>query len=160
MRKAKTRRVEFVSGWKDIANYLGKGVRTVQRYERELGLPIRRPSGRDSGSVIATKVELDAWIAASPIRETFRLPGYDSQSVPARLDEFKRQIAEMHRLRQETEGLRYAVRSALEQLRANLQVAFPDTLKGGRNPSPLLSDPERHMLADVLSFEAPKKKVH
>lgn len=159
MRKAKTQRVDFVSGWKDIANYLGKGVRTVQRYERELGLPIRRPSGRDSGSVIATKVELDAWIAASPIRETFRLPRYDSQSVPTRLDEFKRQIAEMHRLRQETEGLRYAVRSSLEQLRANLQAAFPHTLQGRRNLSHLLSDPERHMLADVLNFQPPKKKV-
>ena len=26
--------VAIISGWKDIANYLGKGVRTVQRYER------------------------------------------------------------------------------------------------------------------------------
>lgn len=35
--------IEILSGWKEIANYLRKGVRTVQRYERELGLPIRRP---------------------------------------------------------------------------------------------------------------------
>lgn len=30
----------LLSGWKEIANYLGKGVRTVQRYEYELLLPV------------------------------------------------------------------------------------------------------------------------
>jgi hypothetical protein len=62
----------ILSGWKDIANYLGKGVRTVQRYEEDLRLPVRRPAGRVRGSVVATKAELDAWVAASPIRETFQ----------------------------------------------------------------------------------------
>ena len=61
-------RPEILSGWKDIANYLGKGVRTVQRYERELGLPIHRPAGKSLGSVIATKAELDRWVAAGPTR--------------------------------------------------------------------------------------------
>jgi len=37
--------LEILSGWKEIACHLGRGVRTVQRYERELGLPIRRPLG-------------------------------------------------------------------------------------------------------------------
>jgi len=59
-------RLEIFSGWKEIANYLGKGVRTVQRYERELGLPIHRPNGKSAGSVIATKVEIDDWVKASP----------------------------------------------------------------------------------------------
>jgi len=35
----------FLDGWKEISNYLGKGVRTAQRYEQELGLPIRRTVG-------------------------------------------------------------------------------------------------------------------
>jgi len=56
------------SGWTEIANYLGKGVRTVQRYERELGLPIHRPAGKSAGSVIATKAELDRWVTAGSIR--------------------------------------------------------------------------------------------
>jgi len=58
---------EVLSGWKTIANYLGRGVRTVQRYERELDLPVRRPAGRPRGSVVATKTEIDAWVSASPI---------------------------------------------------------------------------------------------
>ena len=57
----------FISGWKDIATYLNKGVRTVQRYEREIGLPIHRPSGKSAGSVIATKTELEHWVKAGPV---------------------------------------------------------------------------------------------
>lgn len=49
--------------WKDIAKYLGKGVRTVQRWEQEFGLPVRRPNGMDHKSaVIAYTRELDAWL--------------------------------------------------------------------------------------------------
>jgi len=56
---ANTQRLEIINGWKEIANYLGKGVRTVQRYERVLGLPVRRAARKSITSVIATKVELD-----------------------------------------------------------------------------------------------------
>jgi len=56
---------EMLSGWKDIANYLGKGIRTVQRYERELGLPVRRLPGHSIGSVIALKSDLDSWVRSS-----------------------------------------------------------------------------------------------
>ena len=63
MGKAQT---EEIGGWTEIANYLGKAVRTVQRYERELGLPVRRPSGKPSGLVITTKAELNAWVGDSP----------------------------------------------------------------------------------------------
>jgi hypothetical protein len=50
-----------LSSWKDIANYFGKGVRTVQRWERELGLPIRRPNGHANGIVLAYPHELRRW---------------------------------------------------------------------------------------------------
>jgi chromosome segregation ATPase len=56
---------EMLSGWKDIANYMGKGVRTVQRYERDLGLPVRSLSGHPTGAVIATKSDLDSWVRSS-----------------------------------------------------------------------------------------------
>ncbi len=51
-----------LSSWKDIAAYLGKGVRTVQRWERELGLPVRRPVKHNRRIVIAVPAELDGWI--------------------------------------------------------------------------------------------------
>ena len=56
------------SGWKQIARYLGKGVRSVQRYERELGLPIHRLGGKSAGPVIATKAELDRWVKGNPVQ--------------------------------------------------------------------------------------------
>jgi hypothetical protein len=68
MVKQNSPRLEIFSGWKEIANYLGRGVRSVQRYERELALPIHRPAGKSHGAVIATKPELDAWVTAGPRR--------------------------------------------------------------------------------------------
>ena len=53
-----------LSSWKDIARYLGKGVRTVQRWERELGLPVRRPVGASQKSaVLLYHRDVDAWLA-------------------------------------------------------------------------------------------------
>ena len=49
--------------WKDIAQYLGKGVRTVQRWEQEFGLPVRRPNGIDHKSPVAAHpADLDEWL--------------------------------------------------------------------------------------------------
>lgn len=53
---------ERLTGWKEIAGYLRKDVRTVLRWERQRGLPIHRPPGRRGQSVYAFRSELDAWI--------------------------------------------------------------------------------------------------
>lgn len=70
--------------WKEIAQYLGKGVRTVQRWARILGLPVHRPNGRPNGFVLALSDELDAWMLSSceggPVFE---------------LDALRRQVAEL-----------------------------------------------------------------
>ncbi len=50
--------------WKEIASYLGKSVRTVQRWEREFGLPVQRPDAGSKGLVRVTREELDRWVAA------------------------------------------------------------------------------------------------
>ena len=53
-----------LSSWKDIARYLGKGVRTVQRWERHLGLPVRRPIGASQKSaVVVYRGDVDEWLA-------------------------------------------------------------------------------------------------
>jgi hypothetical protein len=51
-----------LTSWKEIATYLGKGVRTVQRYEAEFALPVRRPAGKNRTSVVALRSELEAWV--------------------------------------------------------------------------------------------------
>lgn len=52
-----------LTSWKDIARYMGKGVRTVQRWEQDFGLPVRRPLGSNKKAVLARPRELDAWVA-------------------------------------------------------------------------------------------------
>ena len=54
-----------LSGWKEIAAYLGRGVRTVQRWTVHQGLPVHRVAD-DHHAVQATKEELDCWIANTP----------------------------------------------------------------------------------------------
>ena len=52
-----------LASWKEIAAYLGKGVRTVQRWEGQFGLPVRRPNEKVKGVVYASREELDQWLA-------------------------------------------------------------------------------------------------
>jgi hypothetical protein len=111
---------KFLSGWKEIASYLGKGVRTVQRYEREMGLPVRRPAGKSRAAVVATKAELDAWVAVSPYRYSFSLPRIElnNEAFTANL---KRGITEMRRLRDQMFDLREEVQKTVITLRESIQ---------------------------------------
>ena len=56
---------DVLNSWKEVASYLGRGVRTVQRWEQELSLPVRRPRGKSRSAVIAFKTELDGWLHES-----------------------------------------------------------------------------------------------
>ena len=50
-----------IDSWKEIAAYLGRGLRTVQRWEQEEGLPVHRHVHSTHASVHALRSELDAW---------------------------------------------------------------------------------------------------
>jgi hypothetical protein len=143
-------RLEILSGWKDIANYMGKGVRTVQRYERELNLPVRRPAGKSIGAVMATKGEIDAWVAASPIREAYRLTRSSEDSV-ARLKEFRLRVEEFHRLREEAAQLNGEVRRSFALLQANLAALLEQQIV------PFSSEGR---VVDMLTFDQAQKNVH
>jgi hypothetical protein len=54
--------------WKEISNYTGRGVRTIQRYEVQLGFPVHRPAGSPRSAVLAFCDEIDAWLNRSPVR--------------------------------------------------------------------------------------------
>jgi len=53
---------DVLNSWKEVASYLGRGVRTVQRWEQELSLPVRRPRGKSRSAIIAFRSELDEWL--------------------------------------------------------------------------------------------------
>ncbi len=52
---------EQLGSWKEIAAYLKRDVRTVQRWEKDEQLPVRRHPHKKLGTVYAYKAELDAW---------------------------------------------------------------------------------------------------
>jgi hypothetical protein len=53
---------ERLDSWKEIADYLGHDVRTVIRWEKERGLPVRRLPGGKRQSVFAVIAEIDGWL--------------------------------------------------------------------------------------------------
>ena len=52
-----------LESWKEIAAFLNKGVRTVQRWERAEGLPVHRHMHDRQGTVYALRSELETWWA-------------------------------------------------------------------------------------------------
>lgn len=55
---------EILSGWQEIADYLKRSVRTVQRYQKS-GLPVHRLPGSRKGSVFGNKKTMREWLASS-----------------------------------------------------------------------------------------------
>ena len=51
-----------LESWGEIASYLRRDIRTVQRWERLHGLPVRRLVIGKAGQVYAYRSELDAWV--------------------------------------------------------------------------------------------------
>lgn len=74
---------ELLDSWKEIANYLNRDIRTLQRWERGKELPIHRLPGGDKPAVYAVKSELDAWLRSRSIHsldEESRLPARNEES--------------------------------------------------------------------------------
>ena len=93
------------SSWKEIAVYLAKGVRTVQRWEHEYGLPVRRcANGAKKSGVIAAPREIDAWVQARPFQNDANIrTDLDGSSVRELIASLR---AENERLRTENLSLR------------------------------------------------------
>ena len=70
-----------LDSWKEIAAYLNREVRTVQRWEKREGLPVHRQIHEKLGTVYAYESEIDAWwrarsgnAARSSVRTAERSP--------------------------------------------------------------------------------------
>lgn len=67
----------ILQSWKQISEYVGRTERTLQRWEREFGFPVHRPSGKSRSAVIALADEIQQWAHGKPslnqIRQTSRL---------------------------------------------------------------------------------------
>ena len=69
---------DTLTSWKEIAAFFRRDVRTVQRWEREEGLPVYRPSDR-RGPVWARRAELEAWWSHA---STQTMSGPDERPIP------------------------------------------------------------------------------
>jgi len=57
----------FLNSWKEVADYVGRSARTLQRWEKSWKLPMHRPAGRMRSAVIAVTSEIDDWIRQTPV---------------------------------------------------------------------------------------------
>src|SRR4051794_39904854 len=70
-----------LDSWKEIASFLRRDVRTVQRWEKKEALPVRRHQHDKLGSVYAYRKELNEWFtirqqsgaASDPPRESDKI---------------------------------------------------------------------------------------
>jgi TolB-like protein len=58
-----------LNSWKEIADFLDRDVRSVQRWEHERGLPIHRIPGQKGGAVFAYEAELEDWLRSGKAAE-------------------------------------------------------------------------------------------
>ena len=62
MENGKNSAGQRLTSWKEIAAFVGRGERTVKRWEQSRGLPVRRYPGAANASVFAYVDEIEAWL--------------------------------------------------------------------------------------------------
>lgn len=109
-----------LSSWKDIARYLGKGVRTVQRWERHLGLPVRRPNGAvQKSAVLLYRGDVDAWLATRFSARTMeKSHAKTSQSSRAARSSLRESIQTARELRNVNQALTEEISKTISELTA------------------------------------------
>lgn len=65
---------DFLYSWKEMAVFLKCGVRTVQRWEKDEGLPVHRHRHWKRGTVYALKTEIQDWLKSRESGKTKHLP--------------------------------------------------------------------------------------
>src|SRR3954465_976374 len=96
---------DILNSWKEISSYIGRGVRTVQRWEKDFGLPVRRPSGHLRGSVLALKPDIDTWLNGREAREARMADLSSAINRPAPARQTPEEQAHYLKLRKNAESL-------------------------------------------------------
>lgn len=89
--------------WKQISDYSGRGVRTLQRWERDFGFPVHRPDQRHKSAVVTTRREVDEWFRTRPLKDSHgTVKKRNPQAIPKRARELTESA---HRLEVEAKRL-------------------------------------------------------
>jgi hypothetical protein len=92
-----------LNSWKEISTYLGRGVRTVQRWEAELNLPVHRPRGKSRSAVVAFRQELDEWLQCTPSQSDGKQISNDLLDIARDMQALARQLLAAANLQQHSE---------------------------------------------------------
>ena len=118
-------------GWKEIATFLHASVRSVQRYEQEFGLPVRRTCGKSRAAVMARAAELEAWVATRPKVRRVKLPPMVGDFAAYR--DLREGLVKMRELRAEMMHLRLELRATIEALRSSIHISSPEPRRFSRH---------------------------
>ena len=116
-----------LNSWKQIAAYLGRGVRTVQRWQAELRLPIHRVWNTPRSPVFAYTTELDEWLrrqagGLNPAHiKPYEIDGKLKQQIRANLERMQRLRKEISETRQTHKQLTSELRQQRKALAARLR---------------------------------------
>jgi predicted DNA-binding transcriptional regulator AlpA len=128
-----------LTSWKEIAAYLGKGVRTVQRWEKDFGLPVRRPTGSNKSAILARTRDLDAWIAMRcSTRSLPHDPASRKQQILSIRTSLAAGLATSQMLRELNLELLLQVKNALNALRSEIVRMQSGTQSPPATPPPAL----------------------
>jgi len=75
-------RRDVLTGWKEIAVFLGRSVNTAQRWEKGIGLPVRRLKSKGRSVPFILRHELMAWLEESGIVAGSNAEGVVSRPPP------------------------------------------------------------------------------
>ena len=103
-----------LNSWKEIAQFLERGVRTVQRWEHELGLPVHRIGNGRRSPVFATTSELNFWFSTVEI---------DRPSKPSHLELIGNRIQRLRQSRLRMRNLTQTMAENTAQQRRQTELA-------------------------------------
>jgi hypothetical protein len=106
---------QILNGWKEISNHIQRGVRTAQRWEIQLGMPVHRPALKDRSAVVAFTDELDRWLSRTAL-STLDANGEESEAALMRVHH------NLSTLAKHTSELASQTRALKEQLRRSLEL--------------------------------------
>jgi hypothetical protein len=153
---------QILNGWKEISSYIQRSVRTVQRWEARLGLPVYRPALKDRSAVVAFSDELDGWISRAPQEEgeeDAALNGYEGNDA-----ELSRVLDNMNAMVLDAAELSSQMLLLQEKLRQSLKIYHhgiasrtfaPTAPMPSRGLGPVLTfRPQRGVTTEQLIFGA------
>ena len=132
---ARTTRQPVLTSWKEIAAHLGKGVRTVQRWEGTLGLPVRRPQGAASRNIVmATPAELDAWLRTQWKAGTRDVAATDTRlRMKVQVEQLQTRLKTYQELKEQNLRLQHDMKEALRGLLETCRTLKDSPVKHGKD---------------------------